>query len=218
MRQELGNKDSRSFEEIEDALRASGRIFCPKCLSTSFVTSDARPTNMFPILTDNLARLVHALLRITQQSTDTEKDPLCTCETCGFRWHRDRRYLYDRYSRCLKKYFGNYYRSVTIGAAEGARITIDISGVYIYHSEKKYVQIPFEELAGVSFQKNIGPLYGWLAFRDLARRNRRFPRTFKDAGKDVLTIYYGLGDDNTFGNIYMAMKEIVEENRRAEVI
>lgn len=208
--------DSQSFSQTEALLQKSGQAYCPRCLSTSITVREQRFfENGFLFFTSKIASLIYLLNLKKRKAQAIKNGPECVCMKCGFSWFTNIRRLYDQYNIYLKRHFGNHYSPLTIGGAADACLQIYTDCVRICRSGEVSAEIYYDELAAVAFQKTVGPFYGWMTFRDKANRKRRFPRTFSEAGEDRLTIYYELGHDKTFYQVFLAMKEIVRENKRS---
>jgi hypothetical protein len=204
----------QSFSNIEQILQASGQVYCPRCLSTNVTACDngIRPSEYLLIRgMFSMAVLVSALFRKIRPNDIGQN---YSCNDCGNQWNADRTVLHKKHEEILTRYLGAY-STIAIPAPEGACLQLGQRGLRFYRSEADAKVIPYDEITAVGYQKGIGPLYGWLVVRDRANKQLLFPKTFVDAKKDKLTIFCHSHYENGYYQIFCALNEIAEENKKA---
>lgn len=190
-------------------------MFCPKCLSTDVTEYQYdNSRNAYWYYKSSIAKLVHVLFSFMQRANEQEFGTECVCNACGNRWHTKRDTLYTRYDEILTKYLGAY-STIHIKSTKDSSLRLCEDEIMVFHLHECICRIPYDEITAVVYQKSLGPLYGWMSLRDRANNNKPFPVTFTDAQKDKLTILYDFDSANSFYQIHLALKEIVEENQKA---
>lgn len=204
----------QTFANTEKNLRASGQVYCPRCLSTNVTVYEHNSgANKYLLIRGMfaLAILIPALFRKALSSETGEK---CFCKDCGNEWCADRTALYQKHEKILRRRLGSY-STIAIPAPEGTCLQLSQTGIRIYRSEKDSPVMSYDEITSVKYQESLGPLFGWLTLRDRANKNVPFPNVFAEAQQDELTIFYHYDYAKSFYQIFCALKEISEENKKA---
>lgn len=204
----------QTFVNTEKKLQASGQVYCPRCLSTNVtVCSRKIGINKYLLIRGMfaLAMLIPALFRKAQSS---ETGGACLCKDCGNEWFTDRTVLHKEHEKILTRHLGAY-STIAIPAPEGSCLQFGRTGIRIYRTEEDAPVISYDEITSVKYQESIGPLYGWITLRDRANKNVPLPNVFADAKQDKLTIFCHYHYANSYYQIFCALKEIAEENKKA---
>lgn len=193
---------------------AGNAATCPNCGSNSITQHIGNPVEDDPRLyRSSVGRLIALIAERRKRKQKRALGQECVCLQCGHRWFTGN----QKYRRFLKEIIGQN-AGYTFPGADSSYISVMDSFVRIYLSEKRVVTIPYASIINVSFQKNVGPLYGWLSIRYTKNRRKKFPVSYSDALKDNCTIRYAFGQEDTYFLIYNVLRAIAEENRRSGII
>lgn len=210
---ECGRKLHTVSGENEDT-----QVRCPKCRSVSITQYVGNPVrNDARVYRSALVRLIASLAEDKHIKQEATRGQACVCLQCGYQWYAKSQLLLDRHRVYLAELLGDK-TEYTYPGAKGGYISVMEDFVRIYHSEHKVSTIPYEQITAAQFQKNLGPLYGWISIRYTKNRRKKFPVSFRDAEKDPCAVFYPYDQEETYYLIYNVLRAIAEENRRAGII
>lgn len=194
------------------------RVRCPNCGSTSVaVHRDNRMKNEHLLYRNGFLQLLGFYVQEAREKKARAYGMECECLQCAHRWHPKLQKLNRQHMRFVSKLLENT-SGMNYAGEEGTKLTLYKDCVVILKEGRKNCVIPFEEITAVSYQKNLGPLYGWITIRNVANRRKRFPRSYEEAKKDNMTVFYPFGHTRNYYDLYTAFKAIIEENKKAGVI
>ncbi len=190
-------------------------MFCPQCLSGDVLAerSDSRRYRSRHYST--IALVLDYLDHRNQKRRFQEDGPLCECLHCGFCWRPKQAERQKRYAQILTQQLGAAYSNIKYCSPDECTLLLEQDAVVLLFPKGKYYRVDYSELAGVSFQRSIGPLYGWLTIHDRIHAKRRMPQNFEQARKERCTVLCDFADENAIYHIYLALQKIVEENKKA---
>ncbi len=186
-------------------------MVCPKCGSKN-VTLQDYDTNSYWLM-NSKSKLGFFLAWLMRSTYESEYGEECVCCDCGNRWHAKGAALQQKRKELLTPYLGT-----EVKAPNGRKVQIQEQELVLRYPNGRIYRVDYSELAGVSFQRSIGPLYGWLTIRDRIHAKRRMPRNFEQARGDRHTVFCDFADENECYHIYLALQKIVEENKKAGLI
>ena len=204
----------QTFEEKRKALQASGQMYCPNCLSTSFVVYKRDNGYNGLYFYNTSGKLIALLGMLLHKGQREEYGDKCVCQNCGYSWYSKRGLLLEKHRERISKLLGNYEKIICTGI-DGAYLHLCEDQIMICLSEKKGCIIPYEELALVDHRESAGPFYGRLSIRDRAHMKQAIPKTFKAAKKDRFTILYAPDYLEGYQTVYSVLKAIAEDNKKA---
>lgn len=216
--QELrGTYNPQSSADRQRESQESRQTYCPQCKSTS-VTIVQTGGQRYPRYHRSALALLLDFLDIRMERELVQKNgEECVCMQCGYKWRAKQVARQKKYREILSKHLGTY-SMITIDAPGGACLQLGENELTLWFSQNHVCVIPYDEIADVAYQGNLGPLYGWLSVRDAAHRSKRFPRTFSEAKKDKSTIFCSFGYEGVYQEIYKTLKIIAEENKKAGLL
>lgn len=188
-------------------------MVCPRCFSNDVSISPKDNSNYFLYFARSWLAVFSVLL--FRGFLDKQYGELCVCARCGKKWRAKRTALYLKYRDILSQYLTMTYPALEIRALGETSLRLDEDSLTFFYAKRKTRTIFFENLTVVNYQKSLGPLYGWLSIRDWPHRKLPLPKTFQKARKDRYTIFYDFGEERAYYQIHLALKAIVEENRKA---
>ncbi len=193
-------------------------MICPQCQSND-VLAERRDRRWYRgRYYSGIAMVLDHLDHIAQEQTYREDGALCECMNCGFKWRPKQVERQKRYAQILTQQLGAVYWGVRFKSPDGSILQLEEDAVSLFFSKGRNYIIAFSELAAVSCQESLGPLYGWLTIRDRIHAKRRMPWNFKQAKKDRYTIFCDFGYEKDCYQTYLALQKIVEENKKAGLI
>lgn len=190
---------------------------CPDCGSANIVVQDHSDHSSY-YLHNADSKLGFFLAWLMRNAYRSEYGEMCICNDCDSRWYSKRTAIRQRYRELLEERFRTVRPKVKMRAPDNGFLEINTHEVTLFHSDGRTYKVAFDELAAVSFQKSLGPLYGWLSIRDRAHAKRRLPWNFKQAKKDRYTVFCDFSDEAACYEVYLALQKIVEENKKAGLI
>lgn len=209
--------EEQKLAERRRVLRASGQVYCPHCLSTSFTVDNQQPSMRYIPFRSPLAalfRLMRELLFLTNHAINGD---MCVCLRCGGTWFSKRWELGERHVELVSRYLG-VYPQLELAGADGASLLLTRSQVSLQFPEKKGCVIPLRELAHADLRKSNGLPYGQLTLRIKANKMRPLPRSVDDARKENYSIVYTEDLQESFTQVYAVLMAIIEENKKAGLI
>jgi Zn ribbon nucleic-acid-binding protein len=193
-------------------------MVCPQCQSDQ-VLAERYNVRRYHTWHYSIAALVlEHLIHLKQKRAYREDGALCECMNCGFQWRSKREQRQKRYAQILTQQFGTIYWGVVFHTPDGRILELGQNSIVLIFPNGRNYTIPYSELAAVSYQKNLGPLHGWLTIRDRAHKKRPIPINFKYAKIDSYTLFYNFEDEKVCYETYLALQKIVEENKKAGLI
>lgn len=188
---------------------------CPRCGSSNvYINSDYGRIHASNRSRSWLLPLIQLVLRNILYAMRDKYRAQCKCVVCGHKWFAKRGALEQKYRGHLTAVMGEC-SEMNFAAPNGASLRLNEQGVTIYHSPKRAFPIPYDQITAVDYKENLGPLYGWLCVRHVGNRKKPFPKTFTEAQKDKTTIFYHLDNSANYRKVYIALKSIAEENKKA---
>ncbi len=208
----------QSFEEKREALRASGQVYCPSCLSTSVtVYKDNAIENEYLLYRTAIGRLVGVILYNVLRKQAQRNGQLCVCLKCDYRWYPKLFALGDQYDIHIAKLMGNH-SGVNCPGIDGVTLRLERDRLTIKRPKGKAVEIRYMDLAAVDHREGVGPAYGRITVHDKLHRRWPYPKTLKAAQKDRFTILYQPNFGNGYRKICSTLRAIVEENKKAGLL
>lgn len=191
---------------------------CPNCQSGNVLAERHEGRGYRRRYYRGLAIILDHLMYLMDEQSYREDGAACECMNCGYKWRPKQEERRKRYTQILTQQFGTVYRGVQFRAADGSMLQLEENQVVLYSPKGNRNVIAYDEIATVAYQKNLGPLYGWLSIRDRVHVKRRMPKNFKQAKKDCFTIFCDFGYESACYQTYLALKAIAEENKKAGLI
>lgn len=192
-------------------------MICPYCESAQVAVQKPSGHNSYLMCSAD-SKAGFLLAWFMRKAYQVEYGEVCTCGLCGAKWYSKRTALRKRQHEILGQALGSSYSTIALSAPNGACLRLSQSGVTLFRAERKVWEIPYDEIASVCYQKSLGTLYGWLTLRDRAHRKRQLPQNARQAEKDRYTLLFDYMYGNAYYQVYLALKGIAEENKKAGLI
>ncbi len=206
--------EEQELAEKRRALRASGQVYCPHCLSTSFTVDKQQPSMRYIPFRSPLAALFRLMRELLFLSSHAINGDMCVCLRCGGTWFSKRWELGERHVELVSRYLGAYPQ-LELAGADGASLLLTRSQVSLQFPEKKGCVIPFRSLVHADLRKSNGLPYGQLTLRIKANKMRPLPRSVDDARKENYSIVYTEELQESFTQVYAVLMAIIEENKKS---
>ena len=187
-------------------LQAQGQLYCPKCLSTSVKVMEYKNQYIYHSPFAALFWLIREMINKRLEKRDGLE---CICLKCDYRWHTKRQAMREKHALKTEKMWKKYPISLE------SYIELDEEGVTLENYGRMTWWIPYDEIAATEYRKGLGPLKGRLSVRHKGNKRKRFPRTFEEAKGDDFTVFFTEYWEKEMYQIYLALKAIADENKKA---
>lgn len=205
--------EEQQLAEKRRALRSSGQVYCPHCLSTSITVDNHQSFGRYTPLRSPLAALFRLTGELLFYGSRAINGDICVCLRCGSTWFSKRWELGERHVELVSRYLGAYPQ-LELAGTDGACLQLTRSQVSIRFPEKKDYVIPLRELVQADLRKSNGSSYGWLTLRSEANKMRPLPQSLEDARKEKYAIVYTEELQESFAQVYAVLLAIIEENKK----
>lgn len=200
---------------------ASDAARCPQCASTSITVRERLWRHrIFRDCRTPAALLVAIVGAIGLSWRGHKNGGECVCAKCGYTWYTRQEEQKKVSRRRYRQYILNLLEgtsAVKYPSVGDAYLVITETELQIYRASVLKHTIPYDKITAVDYQKNLGPLYGWLAVREETDRKRPFPKTFHEAEKDSKALFYTFEYTNNYHELFSSLKAIAEKNRKTGI-
>ena len=187
-------------------LQAQGQLYCPKCLSTSVKVMEYKNQYIYHSPFAALFWLVGAMINKRLEKRDGLE---CICLKCDYRWYTKRQAMREKHAVKTEKMWKEYPISLE------SYIALDEEGVTLGNHGRKQWVVAYENIVAVEYRKGLGPLKGRLSLLHWGTRRKKFPRTFEEAKGDDFTVFFTEYWEKEMYQIYLVLKTIADENKKA---
>lgn len=209
------NAAEQSFEDRKKQLQAEGQIYCPKCLSTNYTTNKEKRRSIYylsPLV--SILEFVNFCMSLrTKRMCGIE----CVCLQCGNSWFPKVEALNEKYKKLMIKPLEGY-PAIKYPTADDAYMQLEENRMIIFYPKKRDYIIPFTKIVAVNYEESMGAQVGIITIRDRSNKYRSFPKTLSQAKRDSLTLVFKSCYSDAYSELYVALLEVVEENRKAGLL
>lgn len=209
------NATEQTFEDRKKQLQEEGAIYCPECLSTSYTANkETRRTIYYRSVIANLLQLTNTFMSI---HLERRYGIQCTCLQCGNSWFPKVEALNEKYKKLMIKPLEGY-SAIKYPTADDAYMQLEENRMIIFYPKKRDYIIPFTKIVAVNYEESKGEQVGIITIRDRSNKYRSFPKTLSQAKRDRLTLVFKSCYSDAYNELYVALLEVVEENRKAGLL